>query len=312
MVIRRKLPSDTDTARNSATAMPHQITILSHFHQRARTPFYLIDYLARLWEQRNYRVDFHYQIRPLTRDELVFLHVDLSVVPQNYRALVAPHPRVINRDIVDIRKATQSRNRVLAEDDYQGPVIVKTSLNSAGRAEDYAKTHRAVRLARRLLRPLRSHYRSHRSWPAELKPHGMNKYALLNHRDEIPAAVWNDEKWVVERFRPEKCGTQFVLREWFFLGEREYHNCEVSPYPIFTSGTARPDLSAPPPPQVRRWREELQMDFGKIDYAIAENGEPVLYDINKTPTLRKPLTPTGHAIIEALAPSIEAWFDTQG
>ena len=51
------------------------------------------------------------------------------------------------------------------------------------------------------------------------------------------------------------------------------------------------------------------MDFGKIDYAIAENGEPVLYDINKTPTLRQPLTPTGREIIAALAPGIENWFD---
>ena len=286
--------------------MPPQIAILSHLHQRAATPFYVVDYLATLWQQRGYRINFQFQPQTLTRADLIFLHVDLSVVPRHYRALVAPHPRVVNRDIVDIRKNTQSRNRVDPEENYQGAVIIKTSLNSGGRAEDRAKTHRAIRAARRVLRP---RHQLNQSWPAALKPDGNHKYALLNHRDEVPSAVWHDENWVVERFRPEKLGAEFVLREWFFLGEHEFYNCEVSPHPIFTSGAARPDLSAPPPPQVRQWRRELQMDFGKIDYAIAENGEPVLYDINKTPTLRRPLSESGHAILEALAPGLESWLD---
>lgn len=251
------------------------------------------------------RVEFQHQTRSLVRADLVFLHVDLSVVPQSYRDLVAPCARVINRDIVDIRKSQQSRNRVWQGDDYEGAVIIKTSLNSGGRAEDRVKNHRVLRAARRVLRP-RHHLQ--RSWPATLKPQGNSKYALLNHRDQVPAAVWDDKNWVVERFAPEKLGAEFVLREWFFLGEHEFYNCEVSPHPVFTSGLARADLSAPPPPLVRQWRRELQMDFGKIDYAIAPDGEPVLYDINKTPTLRRPLSETGHAIIEALAPGLESWL----
>ena len=227
----------------------NQVTILSHSHQRAASPFYVVDYLSRLWRQQGLRVDYHYQPQLLPETDLLFLHVDLSVVPLNYRALVAPYKRVINRDIVDIRKTTQSRNRVLPGDNYQGAVVIKTSLNSAGRAEDCAKNHRMIRLSRRLLRP---HRRFHQNWPAEIKPRGTGKYVLLNHCDQVPATVWNDEKWVVERFRPERCGDKFVLREWFFLGEREYHNCEISSEPIFTSGEVRADLSAPPPPQVRQ------------------------------------------------------------
>ena len=284
--------------------MSQQIIILSHPHQRGSSPFYVVDFLASLWKQRGYRVDFQYQARALARVDIVFLHVDLSVVPPDYRALVAPHACVINRDIVDIRKTTQSRNRVARDDDYQGAVIIKTALNSGGRAEERAQRPRAVRAARRLLRP---QLQQNQSWPALLKPRGDGKYAVLQRRNQVPAALWDDENWVIERFAPEKCGANYVLREWFFLGDHEFNNCEVSPHPIFTSGTTRADLSAPPPPLVRKWRRELQMDFGKIDYAIAENGEPVLYDINKTPTLRQPLTATGRAIIAALAPGITNW-----
>jgi hypothetical protein len=73
-----------------------------------------------------------------------------------------------------------------------------------------------------------------------------------------------------------------VLREWFFLGDREFYNCEISQDPIFTSGNACLELAAPPPDAIRQIRRGLRVDYGNIDYAIDAEGTPVLFEVNKT------------------------------
>ena len=63
---------------------------------------------------------------------MAFLHADLSLVPKSYPGFAARYPIAINADVNDIRKTSHSRNRVEPGDGYEGPVIVKTALNSAG------------------------------------------------------------------------------------------------------------------------------------------------------------------------------------
>lgn len=57
------------------------------------------------------------------------------------------------------------------------------------------------------------------------------------------------------------------------------------PTPRVKTGTmVRYDFDAEPPPAIRTRREEFRFDFGKFDY-VMRDGEAVLFDANKTPTL---------------------------
>jgi hypothetical protein len=107
-------------------------------------------------------------------------------------------------------------------------------------------------------------------------------YRIFLERRMLPVGWLDRDDIVVERFRPERHGDQFVLGEWYFLGDREFYNCETSEDPIFTVGTSCPELGAPPPDAIRQLRKEFRIDYGTIDYAIDPEGVPVLFDVNKT------------------------------
>src|SRR3954471_17642773 len=55
--------------------------------------------------------------------DAAILHVDLSLVPDEYRDFVESYPVAINGKILDIRKSSTSTNRVVRGDAYDGPVI---------------------------------------------------------------------------------------------------------------------------------------------------------------------------------------------
>jgi hypothetical protein len=57
------------------------------------------------------------------------------------------------------------------------------------------------------------------------------------------------------------------------------------PYVKAWNGTLAEQIETPP--AILRWREELGLDFGKMDYTI-HNGTPVLIDVNTTPTMSDP------------------------
>ncbi len=109
---------------------------------------------------------------------------------------------------------------------------------------------------------------------------------------------------VVERFRPERHGEKYVLREWYFLGDRDWTYCETSDDPIFTSGDKCPELMRPVPEELRKIRRELGIDYGKMDFAFAENGEPVLYDVNKTTGVWSWTSLLLPGMIDTLAPGL--------
>ena len=78
--------------------------------------------------------------------DLVLLHVNLSVVPDEYLELASRYPIVVNGKAKDIRKSTYSTLRVTRDDPYAGPVIVKSNLNYAGVPEAIQGV-RTVRIA---------------------------------------------------------------------------------------------------------------------------------------------------------------------
>ncbi|MFO7569267.1 MAG: hypothetical protein R6W75_05675, partial [Smithellaceae bacterium] len=159
---------------------------------------------------------------------------------------------------------------------YTGPVIIKTNANAAGWPEWAAASSRIVRGAWRL---------SGLALPWRLTRRFFRGYPVLESPDCVPQWVWQRGDLVVERFIPETQGDQYILRSWLFFGDQEYGVKVFSRFPVVKVGNAtRHEFIDTVPDAIRQTRIALGMDFGKIDYVIADD-KPVLFDVNKTPTV---------------------------
>ena len=119
--------------------MKKTIAVLFHESRRDRGPRdYAIGALARFWRRDGHRVVFLYGVEKFVPADLVVVHVDLSVVPQEYLDFAARYPAAVNGGVRDVRKSSFSRNRLAAEDSWDGRVIVKSNLNYAGIPERVA------------------------------------------------------------------------------------------------------------------------------------------------------------------------------
>jgi len=89
----------------------------------------------------------------------------------------------------------------------------------------------------------------------------------------------------VERFMPERDGELYVLWLWMFFGNQEYCMRVCSELPVVKSRKlVSVDLVDKVPDQVREIRKQLGLDFGKIDF-VMHDGVPLVFDVNKTPTV---------------------------
>lgn len=254
-----------------------RIAILIHEQDDPQDTPYLIFHAAKLWQQRGIEVETQRGLGPALDVDLAIHQIDLTVTPEAYRQHMAQYPRVLNASVVDISKRRISRHLVHKGDGYEGPVIVKTNENYGG------------------LQELRLHYGSR--LPRALVIDRL-RYRLVRSASEIPEQVWNDPTWVVERLLWERAGDLYCLRTWVFLGDVESHSLSFSKAPIVKShGVVKREQLGAVPAALRQRRQELGFDFGKFDYAMVD-GEVVLYDTNRTPTM-------GNFQGDVLAPLIE-------
>lgn len=243
-----------------------KILILEHFLQHGVRQDYILYSLADRWQRDGHTVRLQWGAKYLEAADIVFMNVDLTVTPDAYRRLVKDHPKVVNRAAVDISKRRVSRLLLTAGSDHAGPVIIKTNANSGGRVDHY--------LAEKAKREGRTHQIP--ETPV------MMEYPVLASVRDVPAEVWANPALVVEKFVPEQDERGFYTRHWFFFGERE---CGVRyRAPDSTVRTRnmveREDIDVPD--QVRPWRAELGLDFGKIDYVL-HDGRYELLDVARTP-----------------------------
>jgi len=96
---------------------------------------YIVDHMARCWREDGHAVTYLFGTRPFVPADLLFIHVNLSVVPDEYLEFASQYPIVVNGRIRDIRKSTTSRNLLFPGDSWGGRVIVKSDLNYAGEPE---------------------------------------------------------------------------------------------------------------------------------------------------------------------------------
>ena len=201
--------------------------------------------------------------------DAAILHVDATQVPKAYLALARRYPVAINFGARDISKRRIGKGLLKPGDDWAGPVIVKTNLNCFGQAE-LAANARATIVGRRP--------------PYEVTPTRLQHYPILSGLSEVPDAFWSDQSLVVQRFLPERDPEGYALRVWLFAGARERCTRHVSPDPFVKGDRVISRRLVDVPPEIRAERERLGFDFGKFDFVV-HDGEPILLDANRTPTM---------------------------
>ena len=237
-------------------------------------------HLAHHWREAGHLVTFLRGARRFVPADLAFVHVDLSVVPDEYLALAASYPAAVNGRVRDVRRSTTSENLVTAGDGWSGPVIAKSDLNYGGGPElesGFGRFAGRGAFGRRLLRV------ADRIRPGILpSPFGSwRDYRIFDHRDAVPPRLRRDRRVVIERFLPEIEGGLYHLGMYQFLGDRWSCVRIASPEPLVKAGNSVRLEHVEPHPLLEEWRRRLHLDYGKMDYVLHE-GRPVLLDANKT------------------------------
>ena len=238
---------------------------------------YLIDAISLRWKKSGHEVFTYYGAKNLPAADIVVLHVDTTVVPDEYAECLSEYPVVLNRNVLNISKTMFSRHILREDDDYSGPVIIKTVANFGGVPEAALKripTKKMNGWARRLLSP-------RRQWESldELNP---NKYPIFENKEKIPSGVWKNDNLIVEKFLPERADGLFFLRYWIFLGQKGWSGRFGAKVPIVKfRNMATKDEPVPVPDELKILRKRLGFDYGRFDFA-EHKGETVIYDVNKT------------------------------
>ena len=247
-----------------------RLAVITHTYDNFRGRKPLLGSLAAHWAGAGHSIEVVEGLGDWPDADAAILHVDLSVVPEAYRAAAKRYPIVLNGNATDIRKTRVSRNLLKRGDDWTGPVVVKTDLNFRGIPERFA------------LECFRRDGKTPDLAPVPLvstdKP-----YPILRSIAEVPDEVWNNPGLVVERFLPERDAQGFWMRAWVFFGGCERCTRYCSTHPIVKTANIIAREPAPVPDELRAERERLGFNYGKFDF-VDIDGRAILLDANRTPS----------------------------
>lgn len=182
---------------------------------------------------------------------------------------------MINHKATDISKSLISQNLLMQGDSYDGPVIVKTVTNYGGAPE--------AKYLRNLI-STQKESSTKDTW-RNISRLNSHDYPRFNSIDNVPRGVWKNNNLIVDKFLPEiDASGNYCLREWFFLGDKEFGTYTTHNDPIIKYFGKNSKIISEVPDELRIMRDRLGVDFGRIDYAIV-NGKTVIYDVNTTPTI---------------------------
>jgi hypothetical protein len=272
-----------------------RILILLHECQRPIHGHYLISALREAWQERGLQVSLVYGVKDRPEADLLIPHIDLTHTPPEYVEYTRSFVSVVNRNVVDISKRTISTHLLRGDEDYGGPVIVKTDNNYGGRPEYLLSKRRHPLLARawRRVAPIAEYALGQRlAWRSLLR-----EYPLYSSLAEVPSAVFKNRALVVERFLPEREGDRYFIRHYLCLGDRTRSVRVAGSTPVLKRAACTlvdEGLAVPDP--VLSLRRRLGLDYGKIDYTI-HAGQVVILDVNRTPSV--PGTPEATARVVA-------------
>ena len=256
---------------------PKTVAILLHARQKFSAKNYFLRLLVDEWQKQNINVLFLKGTKVFKAADAVVLHVNLTVVPEEYCRFANRYPVVVNGRAIDISKRRVSMNLLDGTEDYHGPVIIKTNQNSGGNPEQCLNglPGPAGWLQRKIVGAMPW------SWTGRL---ASSAYPIYDTMAAVPDAIWQNPRLVVEKFLSERKDRFYCLRQWVFFGDREINVRSFSEQPIVKAANiVGREQGLPVPAQLRKMREELGFDYGKFDYSIVDD-RVVLYDANRTPT----------------------------
>jgi hypothetical protein len=256
----------------------YRIAILFHEMDNMEIVEYsIIKFFAKYWREDEHEVIFLFGIDEFVPADLIFVHVDLSVVPDSYLEFAQQYPVAINGKVKDVRKSTYSQSLLKSDDHWDGPVIVKTDKNCAGTPE-LIRGGLMGRVQKKVLKTV-GKLNLDIFTPNILTA---NDYEVYDHLDEVPNTYFYHPGLVIEKFIPEIDGEHYVVRMTSFLGDRYSSFFLKGKDPILKGDTAETIThTSEYHPDVDKWRKELNFDYGKFDYVVRE-GKAILLDANKT------------------------------
>ena len=277
-------------------------TIVILCHERAH-PYlirkYQISHMARYWRKCGYQVKFLRGISEFVPAQVCIVHVDLSVVPESYLKFANQYPATVNGKISDIRKSVVSQAILGIDESYQGQVIVKTDLNYAGLPEKVLKSS--------IFRLAISKIKKYCSLQDSQLPR-QSSYIVYENKDNVPESVRQNPDFVIEKFNPNREGSQFSIRFFKCFGSNYECTKNFSNEPIITSFNTTKREAVIPHKAILEYRQKIGLDFGKIDYFM-DGDQPVVIDVNKTPgTTGGKLTQSYLSQIHSRADAIQDWF----
>ncbi len=226
--------------------------------------------------------------RPIKGD-IAILHVDSTFVSEAYLALAAHYRLAVNFATGDISKRRISRLLLAQDENWDGPVMLKSNLNHNGYPEARHNA-RAAGAGRAPPHP-----------DAEI----IGEYTVLPTLADVPKTAWEDRHCVIERFLPELDPQGYALRSWVFMGNAERCTRRVSTDPVVRSLNCFPPTAVEIPGSLRAERARLGFDYGKFDFVMNE-GKAILLDVNRTPGKPPSTGAVAIARAETLADGLEA------
>lgn len=267
--------------------------------------YFLVD-VAELWRERGHAVRV---LRGLPgpgfeRADQCVLHVDLTRIPADYAAFAAGYRVAVNGRFLDNSKRAVSLGLVGRDDAYEGPVIVKTNLNYGGSPERVRRRIEGGWLDKRT-----AGLRDCLPW-AFRSTLAAEDYRVFERKAEVPRAVWRNRHFVVERAGFEHFDGLYWVRSWMFLGDLGFVRFQGGKERVIKARLVveRRDFSQDDPgvlpDSVRARRAALRMDYGKIDYIVAD-GRAFVIDANRTPISR----PKNEAARRSMAAQVAGGLD---
>jgi hypothetical protein len=273
---------------SSALHSSKKIVVLVHRDDAAFSYFkYLIKLMMTEWEGKGLTVEVVRGTDHFVPADLVIPHLDLTVVPNEYRDFLDQYPVVVNRNVVDISKSKISTNIIGKDDTYIGPVIVKTDCNSGGLPEKRLLSNmyvvRAIssKLSGTIVSTLGRKRADPIAW-ADIKYIKTTDYPVFSSVEDVPREVFENKHLVVEKFLPEVEGGKYCVRYYFFFGDRAVNKVFRSTEKVVKGSDEVQVEEVPVPDELQVIRQRLGMDYGKLDYVLRD-GKVVLLDVNRTP-----------------------------
>ena len=228
----------------------------------------MLRHVAATWEAQGHRVVVVAGSQDWPDADVAILHVDLTVIPEEYRRGLNRFPVVVNGAALDISKRVVSRNLLNRDDAWTGAVVVKSNLNDGGVTEQQLAYSKSAH------RPLLPGEVAYVPRPAT--------YEIFPSIRDVPDSVWESNSSVVERFLPEHDASGYSVRAWIFFGKSERCTRWRCDEPIVKATGMRDPELVPVPEELRAERRRLGFDYGKFDFVVHDD-RVVLFDANRTP-----------------------------